>query len=62
LEVQNAIHDIADIGVAIIVASTNVEELIATCDRIALMADGRITKTVDKPSFSAEKLKAALKA
>lgn len=61
LEVQRAIPEIADIGVSVIVASTNVDELVAVCDRIAVMVDGRIVRTVDRSNFSAEKLRAVLK-
>jgi len=61
LEVCQAIQDIADMGIAVIAASTNVEELISFCDRIAIIVDGRILRTVDRSGFSADKLRQALK-
>jgi ribose transport system ATP-binding protein len=61
-EVWRALQDIADSGVTIIAASTNVEELMSFCDRIAVMVDGRIMKTFDKSEFSADKLQQIMKA
>jgi ABC-type sugar transport system ATPase subunit len=61
LQVHQAIHDIAGLGVAIVAASTNPEELMTFCDRIAVMVNGRIVKTFDRPSFNPDKLRAAMK-
>lgn len=61
LEVYQAIQDFADRGGSVIAGSTDVDELMTICDRIAVMVNGRIIRTVDRPSFSAEKLWAMLK-
>jgi ribose transport system ATP-binding protein len=61
LEVQRAIQDIAEIGVSIVAASTDAEELIGFCDRIAVMVDGRIIRSFEKAAFSLEKIQAVLK-
>ncbi len=62
IEVARAIHDIADQGTSIIAASTNVEELVSFCDRIAIMVDGRIVRSVERSAFSVEKIYGYLKA
>ena len=44
----------ADRGVAIVLISSDMEELLAVSDRIAVMHEGRITGTVDREDFSEE--------
>lgn len=60
-EVSEAIQDIAETGVCVLIASTELDELIKICDRISLMAIGRILKTVDRREFDVYRMAKILK-
>jgi ribose transport system ATP-binding protein len=45
-EILRLLRDLASQGLSVLVASTNLEELIAMCDRIVVMNDGLITDTL----------------
>lgn len=53
---KRAVHalltDLAAQGTAIVVVSSEVEELMAICDRIVVLAAGRVTATFERPAFS----------
>mgnify|MGYP005726312627 CR=1 FL=1 len=55
-----AIHDLLralrDQGVCIVVASSELQELLALCDRIAVMSAGRMISTFERDSFDQEKI------
>jgi rhamnose transport system ATP-binding protein len=53
--------DLASKGYAIIMISSEMPEILGMCDRIVVMRDGRITKTLDRADATQEKiLKAAM--
>ncbi len=62
-EVYRIIHALADQGTAILMISSEIEELIGTCDRIMVMAAGRIVDRLDRAEFDRHRiLSAALNA
>ena len=58
-EVHRQLHELADRGKAIIVASSEVEELMAICDRVLVLAAGRQTAELERTQWSAEAILAA---
>jgi len=53
-EVYRLLRDLADRGVAIIVISSDMEEVLGISDRIAVMHEGTISGFLDRPEFSEE--------
>jgi ribose transport system ATP-binding protein len=43
---------LADAGVAVLMISSDMEEVIGVSDRIAVMHEGRITGTLERAAFS----------
>ncbi|MEK7355241.1 MAG: sugar ABC transporter ATP-binding protein [Bdellovibrionota bacterium] len=61
-EIYQILFGLAAEGQSLIVISSDLPELMALCDRIAVIADGRLTAVLERPSFSQEAiLSAALK-
>jgi ABC-type sugar transport system ATPase subunit len=48
-EIYSIIVDLAKSGSAVLLISSEIEELIGTCDRILVMKDGCITGNITKP-------------
>jgi ribose transport system ATP-binding protein len=62
-EIYKLIDELAAQGLAIIVASSELPEIMAISDRIATLCDGRLTRIFHRPEFSEESiLKASLPA
>lgn len=55
-EIYKLIRQLADNGVGVIVVSSEMPELLGLCDRIAVMAEGRITAFFDIADATEEKL------
>ena len=55
-EIYSIIVNLAKSGSAVLFISSEIEELIGTCDRILVMKDGRITGDVPKPDFDQERI------
>lgn len=55
-EIYKLMRDLADSGVGVIVVSSEMPELLGLCDRIAVMAGGRIMDTFDIADATEEKL------
>jgi len=53
-EIWRAIQSLAEEGRAVILLTTELEEMMAACDRIIVMGRGRITGTFQRDEFSAE--------
>lgn len=53
-EIYTLIRKLARDGVAVIVISSEMEEVLGISDRIAVMHEGRITGVLDRPQFSEE--------
>jgi ribose transport system ATP-binding protein len=49
-EIYRVIHTLAGAGMAVVIVSSELAELVGLCDRIVVMADGRVTATLDGPS------------
>ncbi len=58
-EIYRLITDLADQGKAIILVSSDLRELLALSDRIAVMSAGRIAATFDRGSWSQDQIMAA---
>jgi simple sugar transport system ATP-binding protein len=57
---RDRIRELADAGLGVLLISTDLDELIELCDRIAVMADGRITGEVDAAADDTGALRLAL--
>lgn len=55
-EIYKLMRGLADRGIGVIVVSSEMPELLGLCDRIAVMADGRITAMYDIADATEEKL------
>ncbi|MCZ6674600.1 MAG: ATP-binding cassette domain-containing protein, partial [Verrucomicrobia bacterium] len=55
-EIYSIIVDLAKSGSAGLFISSEIEELIGTCDRILVMKDGCITGNITKPDYDQEKI------
>jgi ribose transport system ATP-binding protein len=55
-EIYNQILDAAREGLTVVVASSEIEELMLLCDRILVLCEGRMTGLVARHAFSVEKL------
>ena len=55
-EIYSIIVDLAKSGSAVLFISSEIEELIGTCDRILVMKDGCITGNITKPDYDQEKI------
>jgi ribose transport system ATP-binding protein len=57
--IYHLIDDLADRGKGIVVVSSEVEELMLLCDRIAVLSAGRLVRVFDRGGWSQESLLAA---
>jgi ribose transport system ATP-binding protein len=55
-EVYQLIRDLADLGTAVLVVSSELDELIGICDRILVMRRGEITDELARPEFDRERI------
>jgi ribose transport system ATP-binding protein len=55
-EIYRLMRGLADAGVIVLMISSDMEELLAVSDRIITMHEGRITGTVDRKDFDAERI------
>lgn len=51
-EIYDVIHQAARDGTGVLVVSSDLDELLRLCDRISIVADGRIVKTVARASLA----------
>jgi ribose transport system ATP-binding protein len=51
-DIYGLLRDLADQGVAILMISSDMEEVIGVCDRIAVMHEGSISGVLDRAEFS----------
>lgn len=58
-ELYQLLGQLADQGKALIVVSSDLKELLALCDRIAVMSAGRLVATFHREEFSEDKILAA---
>jgi ribose transport system ATP-binding protein len=55
-EIYRIINDLAEGGTGVLLISSEIEELIGLCDRIMVMAGGRITDCVERAEFDRERI------
>jgi ribose transport system ATP-binding protein len=53
-EIYHLMRSLADKGVAVIMISSDMEEILGVCDRIAVMHEGRITGLLQRGQFTEE--------
>jgi ribose transport system ATP-binding protein len=58
-EIYRLLRDLADQGAAILFYSTDYDELIGSCDRVAILYDGRIVRELEGEAISEEAIVAA---
>ncbi|MFM0643610.1 sugar ABC transporter ATP-binding protein [Paraburkholderia bryophila] len=51
-EIYGVVHDAAQAGTGVLVVSSDLDELLRLCDRISIVADGRIVKTVARAELA----------
>jgi ribose transport system ATP-binding protein len=51
-EIYAMLRGLADAGVAVLMISSDMEEIIGVSDRIAVMHEGRISGILERPDFS----------
>ena len=56
MEIYEIIDQLAKEGVAIVVISSELPEVIGICDRIVVMSEGRVTGTIDRQDATQEKI------
>jgi len=59
-DIHRILHELTDSGMAIIMVSSELDELIHMCDRIIVMNDGRITDEFPRDQFATEKILLAM--
>ena len=55
-EIHRLIRRLADEGAAVVMISSDIEEIVAESDRIAVMHEGRITGTLDRDACTPESI------
>jgi ribose transport system ATP-binding protein len=61
-EIYREIADLAGSGIAILLVSSELEEIIGLCDRVVVLREGRVTGTVARERFTQEHLAALMTA
>ncbi|NKJ46222.1 sugar ABC transporter [Burkholderia sp. SG-MS1] len=51
-EIYGVVHDAAQAGTGVLVVSSDLDELLRLCDRISIVADGCIVKTVERAGLA----------
>jgi ribose transport system ATP-binding protein len=51
-EIYGVVHDAAQAGTGVLVVSSDLDELLRLCDRISIVADGCIVKTVERAELA----------
>ena len=54
--IHQALIDLADGGAAVVVISQDLDEIFAICDRIAVMAEGRLSQTIPVAEATIEQI------
>ena len=53
-EIHRLIRRLADEGTAVLLISSDLEEIVAECDRVAVMHDGKVTGVLERPDCTPE--------
>lgn len=54
--IYRLMDSLTDAGKAIVIVSSDLDELLETCDRIAVMSDGRLIETFTRPDWSPDRI------
>ncbi len=54
-------QDLAETGSAVVIASTELQEMLKICDRIGIMSNGRLVRTLERADFDLDKIRTLLK-
>ena len=55
-EIHRLIRRLADEGAAVVLISSDLEEIVAECDRVAVMHEGRVTGVLDRPDCTPQSI------
>lgn len=58
-EIHRLLGELADGGLAVVVASSDLEELLALCDRILVLSAGRVVESFERGAWTADRIMAA---
>lgn len=58
-EIHRLLRQSAEDGKAVLVVSSELEELLDLCDRIVVLSDGRVTDAIERPDFSRQRIMTA---
>ncbi|PVB59738.1 sugar ABC transporter ATP-binding protein [Labrenzia sp. 011] len=56
-EIYNLIGELADKGLSVLFASSEISEFLAVCDRMIVLCEGRVTGTLNKQEMTVESIK-----
>jgi ribose transport system ATP-binding protein len=56
-EIYDLICELADNGMSVLFASSEIPEFLAVCDRMIVLCDGRVTGELTKPSMTVDSIK-----
>ncbi|MGI8783574.1 MAG: sugar ABC transporter ATP-binding protein [Acidobacteriota bacterium] len=56
LEIHRLLQQSAENGKAVLVVSSELEELLDLCDRIVVLSDGRVADVIERPEFSRQRI------
>ena len=55
-EIHRLIRRLADDGAAVVLISSDLDEIVAECDRVAVMHDGRVTGVLERPDCTPQSI------
>ena len=59
LAIHDLLRELRDQGLCVVIASSELQELLTLCDRIAVMSSGQLVRTFDRDEFDQDKILAA---
>ena len=59
LAIHDLLRELRDQGLCVVIASSELQELLTLCDRIAVMSSGQLVRTFDRDEFNQETILAA---
>ena len=59
LAIHDLLRELRDQGLCVVIASSELQELLTLCDRIAVMSSGQLVRTFDRDEFNQDKILAA---
>jgi len=59
LAIHDLLRELRDQGLCVVIASSELQELLALCDRIAVMSSGQLVRTFEREEFNQDEILAA---